>query len=221
MLRLLSRIIWNALPLVALVLVGSWAYDHWKNSPAQDTNAVFGGTEATIVARSAILERVQQVNKQLFIEHYNAVDVQYSEAPEGWIKALGIKQEFVVLVRGRVPAGFDMSHFSEDDIWISTSGKRAQLTLPPPVVFEDNVAIDFENSYILAQRDTCPGFICKDDLVAYQSEVLPAGRQLLAEYALQNGILEQAARDAKAFYEELLRGFGFAEVRVIVTGYDL
>ena len=209
------KIIWNALLLAALVVIGVVALGRW----VPDT--IWGETETTIIGKNAILERVHHVNKQIFIEHYDAVDVSYSEAPEGWIKIFGIKQEFVVLVRGRVPAGFDLQLLSEDDIWISSDGRRAQLTLPPPMIFEENVAIDFENSYILTERDTCPGFICKDDLVAYQSEILPKGRELLIEYARQSGILEQAARDGKVYYEQLLRTFDFEEVQVVVTGYDL
>lgn len=209
----LPEFIRNALLLVALVVIGVVI---GKNLP----DSFWGQTEAKLTGKAAILERVHHVNKQTFIEHYNAVDVHYREAPEGWIRVLGIRQEFVVLVRGRVPAGFDMQRVSEDDIWISPDGRRAQLTLPPPMIFEDNVAIDFENSYILAERDTCPGFICQDDLTAYQGEVLPAGRDLLIDYARRNEILEQAAVDGKSYYEELLRTFGFEEVRVVVRGYD-
>ena len=174
-----------------------------------------------ITGKSAIMERIQHVNKQTFIEHYNAVDVTYTEAPQGWIKVFGIKQEFVVLVRGRVPAGFDLQELSEDDIWISSDGRRAQLTLPSPVIFEENVAIDFQNSYMLAEHDTCPGFICNDDLTAYQSEVLPAGRDLLIDYARRNDILRQAALDGKSYYEQLLGTLAFEDVRIVVRGYDL
>ena len=150
------------------------------------------------------------------------VDVYYSDTPKGWfewLEKLGIKQDFVVLIRGRVPAGFDLSKLTERHVWTSSDGKRAQLTLPSPVVFEDNVSIDFENSRVLAQKDTCPSLICEDDLVAYQSEVLPAARDTLIEHAKRNGILEQAAKDGKAFYEQFLTSFGYEEVQVVIAGY--
>jgi len=210
----LPKIIVQALLLVALLVGGVVVGRRVPDS-------FWGQTETTIIAKGAIVERVQHVNKQTFIEHYNAVDVHYREAPEGWIRVFGIKQEFVVLVRGRVPAGFDLQQVSEADVWISADGRRAQLTLPSPTIFEENVAIDFENSYILGERDTCPGFICRDDLTAYHSEVLPAGRDLLVEYARRHGILEQAAVDGQAYYEQLLRTFGFEDVRVVVSGYDV
>ena len=175
----------------------------------------------TVITSSPVLEAIKQVNKQIFVEHYNAVDVTYTEAPEGWISILGIRQEFIVLIRGRVPAGFDLQQLSEEDIWISSDGKRIQLTLPPPVIFADNVAIDFENSRAISQSDKCPGFICQGTLTAYQNQILPAGEQLLMEFSYENGIIEQTARDGKRYYEQFLKSLGFEDVRVIVKGYEL
>ena len=213
MYKLILKIIWNALPLVALVLIAWWLYDTVIRDGIQPT--------PTVTTNRPVLEAIKQVNKQIFIEHYNAVDVTYTEVPESWISIFGIKQEFVVLVRGRVPAGFDLQELKEDDVWISSDGKRVQLTLPSPIVFNDNVFIDFENSRILSQSDTCPNFICQDSLVAYQSQVVPTGRDILVEFALENGILEQTAKDGKEYYEQFLKSLGFEEVRVIVSGYGL
>lgn len=214
MYRLIFKIIWNALPLVALGLVVWWLFQ--VIDPPSNNN---GGGK--VVIGPSVLEAIKQVNKQIFIEHYNAVDVTYTEVPEGWISLFGLKQEFVVLVRGRVPAGFDLQELDEDDVWVSSDGKRVQLTLPPPQIFEGNVFIDFENSRILSQSDTCPNFICEDNLVSYQSQVMPAGRDQLIEFALKNGILEQAAKDGKEYYGQFLKSLGFEEVRVIVNGYGL
>ena len=211
--KLVTRIIWNALSLVALVLAGLWGYNHFIENNT--------GTETTTISTSEVLEAIKHVNKQIFIEHYNAVDVQHTEVPKSWISILGIKQEFIALVRGRVPAGFDLYQLTTGDIWISSNNERAQLTLNPPIIFEENVAIDFENCRILAQKDICPDFICSNSLEAYQSQILPEGRDLLIEYARKNGILEQAAQDGKLYYEQLLKSLGFKEVRVIVKGYDL
>lgn len=211
MYQLLFRVIWNGLPVIALVLLGLWFSGVFPPAPPPTP---------TITAGAVVLEAVKQVNKQIFIEHYNAVDVTYTEVPD-WVGVFGIKQEFVVLIRGRVPAGFDLQQLSAKDVWVSSDGKRAQLTLPVPIIFEDNVSIDFENSRILAQQDWCPNFICQDNLTAYQSQILPTGRDTLIEFARNNGILEQTARDGKAYYEQFLRSFGFEEVRVVVSGYGL
>jgi hypothetical protein len=210
----------NALALVAVVLMVAWLYDAVSERLSPSEPPAAPEAVPAIASRAAILERVQRVNKQILIEHYNAVDVRYTEVPEGFLGSLGLKQEFVMLIRGHVPAGFDLQQLSQDDLWISGDGRRVQLTLPAPQVFRDEVSIDFENSYLLTQRDTCPSFVCRDDLEAYQAEILPTGRDLLIEYGLRNGILEQAARDGRSYYEQLLSALGFEEVRVVVSGYD-
>ena len=215
--RIVLKILWNALPLVALGLIGIWLFN-FLNEALNPQVAV--SSTPTVIARRGVVEAIKEVNKQIFIEHYNIVDVEYTEIPSGWMNALGMKQEFIVLVRGRVPAGFDLEQIDEDNIWLSRNGKRVQLTLPPPTVFVENVAIDLENSRVLAQSDSCPDFLCQNNLTAYQSEVLPAAKDLLIDYAHENGILNQAARDGKTYYERLLKSLGFEEVRVIINGYD-
>ena len=86
------------------------------------------------------------MNKHIFVEHYNAVDIDYESAPAEWIRGI-IHQRFVVLLRGRVLAGFDLQQVSGESIQVF--GKKAILHLPPPQVFKDNVSIDFDNSRIL------------------------------------------------------------------------
>jgi hypothetical protein len=212
----LLRIIWNALALVAIALLIYFFWTQVANAPDETGS----GTIATVRGRSVVIEAIQQVNKQTFAEYYEAVDVQYTEVPENWLKVFGLKQEILVLVRGRIPAGFDLQGVDDDRLWISADGRRVQLTLPPPTIFEDNVAVDFENSRILAASDTCPSFVCpQGTLEAYQRVVLPNAQVLLIDAAREHGILERAARDGQTYYRQLLRSLGFDEVRVIVDGY--
>ncbi len=201
------------LVLVSVVTLGSvWL----MSSTARD---IFNfDTRTTIVTSQAVVESIKQVNKQIFIEHYNTVDIDYTEAPEGWLSWLGIDQSFVLLLKGRVPAGFDLTQLSEADVWISSDGKRVQLVLPPPMIFVDNVNIDFENSRILAQRDTCPTGICQDPINVLQEQMMPEGRKLLMAASQRSGILTQAANDGKRYYEQLLKSLGFEEVQVIIRG---
>ena len=215
MFRIALKIVAIALPLAALgvIVFGLFCLISGKCGRGPDNGKV--------TTSPPVLETIKHVNKQIFIEHYNAVDVTYTEVPENWVSIFGLKQEFVVLIRGRVPAGFDLEELNEEDIWISADGKRVHLTLPSPIIFEDNVAIDFENSRILSESDTCPNFVCQNDLTAYQSQVLPTGRDVLIEFAHNNDILYQVAKDGKEFYEQFLKSLGFEEVQVVVNGYGL
>jgi len=173
----------------------------------------------------ALLEQVQRVNKQIFVEHYISTDVSYTETPQGWLQplgALGIKQEFVILLRGQVPAGMDLSQMSSKDIWVSSDGRRAQVMLPAPQIFEENVTVDLANSRIFTNSDACPGFLCPTgQLEAYQRIVEPEARARLIASAEEAGILSQAAADAEIYYEQLLNALGVAEVRVVIPGYTV
>ncbi|MCB0061150.1 MAG: DUF4230 domain-containing protein, partial [Caldilineaceae bacterium] len=169
-----------ALLVAVITLGGAWL--------ARDTvRSLVGGslfptsTETTVVSGQAIVDSIRRANKQILVEHYNVVDIDYSEAPAGWLGLLPIQQNFVLLLKGRVPAGFDLEMMKSDDIWISADGRRVQLVLPPPVIFTENIALDLENSRLLGEGDSCPDFICRDQLTAIQADLLPQGRRLLAE----------------------------------------
>lgn len=211
--RLVPIWVWILLPFVAMAVGGWWIYQSYivRNLSLE--------TVTTVQSGAAVIDAVNRVNKQIFIEHYEVIDIDYRQAPKNWLSFLGVEQSFVLLMRGRVPAGIDVSQIKLEDVWISQDGKRAQLTLPPPKVFEENVSIDFEHSRILAMSDTCPDLICENDVTAYQNKLLPEGRALLIDTAEENGILGQAADDAKSYYEQLLKTLGFDDVRVVVTGY--
>jgi len=173
-------------------------------------------TKTTIISNTAVVESIKEVNKQVFVEHYNTVDIDYTEAPEGWLGYLPIQQSFIVLLKGRVPAGFDLSQLSTDDVWVSADGQRIQLVLPAPVIFIDNINVDFENSRVISQGDTCPDFLCQDQLTSFKDQMLPQGRALLMQASVDSGILAQTAEDGQRYYEQFLKSLGFAEVRVIV-----
>lgn len=202
--------------LISIVLLGIVLGTIWWTGQSMLAGLTNLDTQATIVTKAPVVASLKQVNKQVFIEHNNMVDVDYTEAPEGWLSILPIEQSFVVLLRGRVPAGFDLSQLTEDDVWISPDGTKAQLVLPPPVIFEENVAVNFEDSRILLQGDTCPDFLCEENLDAIQKQIIPQGRQLLIETSRKSGIMEQTAEMGIHYYEALLRSLGFAEVQVFV-----
>ncbi|RIK37014.1 MAG: hypothetical protein DCC55_25520 [Chloroflexi bacterium] len=173
-------------------------------------------TNVRIVTGQAVIDSIRQVNKQVFLEHYNTVDIDYSEAPEGWLGYLPVRQSFVVLLKGRVPAGFDLSQLRTEDVWVSRDGRRVQLVLPPPVLFAENVSIDVENSRVLTLSDSCPSFLCQDKLVAFKDQMGPQGRDLLMEASLRSGIMGQVANEGQRYYEQFLKSLGFEEVRVLI-----
>lgn len=210
--------LWNAIAIAAIGFT-VWSGYQILQPPPLTPSVDRIDVEATII------EAVSHVNKQVFIEHYSGIEIRHIDAPEGWLAHFadrGLRQEFLMLVRGRVPAGIDLSQLSEDDIWVSADGKRAQLTLPAPKIFSENISVDLANSRIVESSDFCPGFICPDDRLAnFQTIMEPEARKRLIRAAEEAGILKQAAADAERYYTQLLNGLGVAEVRVVVPGYTV
>jgi len=74
---------------------------------------------------------------------------------------------------------------------------------------------------VIENTDFCPGFICpRTNLESFFQAVDAEAKAALVQAAIEAGILSQAARDAEAYYTQLLNSLGIAEVRVIVRGYS-
>jgi hypothetical protein len=164
-----------------------------------------------------IIFNIEDIKKVEFTEYYMVVDVQHSEIPDNVLKYLGVKDEIIALVYGKVVGGFDLKEMKEDAIW--RDGTRVQLKLPPPKIL--HTEIDSKQSYIVYHNDTCPGFFgCKDSLTTFLSDVEPAAKKSMNEKALENGLLERTATEGKEYYESFLKSLGFTEVHVVVEGYS-
>lgn len=213
--KVLLKLIWNAIPLVLAAIAGWWIINTFIAKP-QDS---LPSPAVTVAAKPGVIEAIKSENKQVFVEYYITKDIDYTEAPSDWTAVLGLKQQYVLLLKGRVPAGFDLSTMSEADIWASDDGLDVQITLPPPTIFEEQVSLDLENSRVLAQTDTCPDFLCADASQTLLNKILPEGKTLITTDARESGILNRAALDGQRYYENLLRSLGFENIHVIVAGY--
>ena len=211
LLQMLGWTLLFATVLIALV-VGSGLW----TARTMTRDLVNPNTRTTVVTKGPVVASIRQVNKQIMVEHNNMVYIDYREAPEGWLNFLPIEQSFVVLLRGQVPAGFALNTLSDEDIWISEDGSKIRLTLPPPTIFEENVSVNFAESRIIAEGDSCPDFICATDFDALQESVMPQARPMLIEASRESGIIDQTAQLGIAYYESLLRALGFDEVQVII-----
>ncbi|HHS97631.1 MAG TPA: DUF4230 domain-containing protein [Chloroflexi bacterium] len=112
------------------------------------------------------------------------------------------------VAHGRVIAGVDLGKIQEGDITV-TDDDRVIVVLPPPEIFV--VTLDNEKSYVY-DRDTGL-FGMNPDL---ETEARQAAEEEILKAALEDGILELAEENARAYLERLITAFGFREV-VFVT----
>lgn len=217
MLQLFLKLLWKAVPILLVALAGWWIFS--RIAPPAETT--LPATPAVmIIDKGGVIEAISHVNRQIFVDYYIVKDIDYTQTPSNWTASLGLKQSFVLLLKGHVPAGFDMTKIGEDAIWVSQDSTEVQLTLPPPEIFDEMVTLDLENSRILAQSDSCPNFLCDDASKMLLNDSLPEGKQMIMDDAREKGILIEAAKDGNSYYQNLLKSLGFENVRVIVSGYD-
>lgn len=160
---------------------------------------------------------MEKINKAAFIEYHMAIDVQHAEIPDNILKYLGVKDEILALVYGKVVGGFDLKEMQKDSD-IQQNGTEVFLKLPPPKVLY--VELDPKKSYVVYHNDTCPGFFgCKESLDVFLNDMEPKARERMTQEAIEYGLLKQTAEEGKEYYESFLKSLGFTKVYVVVDGY--
>ena len=151
---------------------------------------------------------LRQLAELATVEMTQVADIEKEQVPDDFRKYLGGKERILMLVYGKVKAGFDLQKLEEDDLW--TDGTRVQLTLPPPEIL--SVEIDFDNTRIITYERSF--FVGNDPNL--QAALLEEAQAALKEAAIKAGILDLAAQYGQVFFENHLRSLGFEDVRVYV-----
>ena len=110
----------------------------------------------------------------------------------------------ILIARGQVIAGVDLSKMGEEDIVVNEDG-AVVVTLPPAEILV--VALDNSKSYIY-DRDT--GVVGMNP--ALEAEARRAAEDEILSAALEDGILEMAQRNAEVYVMRLIMALGFREV---------
>lgn len=108
------------------------------------------------------------------------------------------------VAHGQVIAGVDLGKVQEGDITV-TEDDRVTLVLPPPEIFV--VALDNERSYVYDRETGLFGMNPELESVARR-----AAEEEILKAALEDGILDTAETNARAYLERLITAFGFREV---------
>jgi hypothetical protein len=112
--------------------------------------------------------------------------------------------QLILVARGQVIAGVDLSKMEEGDIVIAEEG-TVVVTLPPAEVLV--VALDNQKSYVF-DRDT--GLIGMNP--ALETAARQAAEEEILAAALEDGILEMAQRNAESYVRQLILTLGFRQV---------
>ena len=134
---------------------------------------------------------------------YTVERVITAETGQGALAILfGDKLLFVA--HGIVIAGVDLQKLAPEDMWVEDGVLHVRL--PAAEIFIQT--LDNEKSYVY-DRET--GILSKGE-VDLESEARRVAEDVIAEAALEDGILEKAQENAELYFSLLLRNLGYPEV---------
>lgn len=114
--------------------------------------------------------------------------------------------KLLMIVHGEVIAGIDLSQLKANDVQIH--GRDIQVRLPPAQIFL--TTLDNTKTKVYS-RDT--GFLVSQD-PNLESEVRAKAQEQIEQAALADGILANAAKNARSTVTSMLLGLGFENVTV-------
>jgi hypothetical protein len=114
----------------------------------------------------------------------------------------------LLVARGHVIAGVDLSRLQANDIRVSPEG-QVTIVMPASEVFI--ATLDNERSYVY---DRTTGLLTRGE-IDLESQARQVAQAEIERAALEDGILELAQTNAASFMESLLLSLGFTEVIII------
>lgn len=118
------------------------------------------------------------------------------------------KNEIVLIGKGHIRAGFDLSKIQESDI--SIKGDTLNIAVPPAEVFDIIMnPSDFSTEY---EKGTWSHELTKP--------IKEYAKVILEQNAIENGILKKAEENGKKQLEAIFTVFGFKHVNIIITKAD-
>ncbi len=192
------------LVLVAGLLVGGWYYI--QSFGFNLFGLSFGG-ELKIDNTANVVEKIKEISEFTTACYYEEAVLKESKVEKNEGGFLGLvdtetSKEIVIIAKGKVRAGFDLSKVTEDKINIKND--TIGITLPEPEIFDVIINPSDYEMYIEE------GKWSHEEVTALQTNYRA---QLLAK-AQERGILNKAKEAAKKRLESLFMTFGFTVVEL-------
>lgn len=192
------------LVLVAGLLVGGWCY---IQSLGFNLFGLSFGGELKIDNTANVVEKIKEISEFTTACYYEEAVLKDSKVEKHEGGFLGLvdtetSKEIVIIAKGKVRAGFDLSKVTEDKINIKND--TIGITLPEPEIFDVIINPSDYEMYIEE------GKWSHEEVTALQTNYRA---QLLAK-ANDAGILNKAKEAGKKRLESLFQTFGFSVVEL-------
>jgi Protein of unknown function (DUF4230) len=171
--------------------------------------AMITGRPLNVLSAPMVVDKVQRLNRLESVVYSLDTVVEGDAAKSLPLPDALTGDKILMVVHGDTIAGVDMSQLKPDDVQITEgNGRSIKLVLPPSQVFV--TTIDNAHTRVYA-RDT--GLLVSAD-PNLESVTRAKAQQELQQAALADGILDAAAKNARATVTAMLEGLGFEHVEV-------
>jgi hypothetical protein len=210
-----ERLPWFMAFLALLLLVGTVAYTvssiRGLTQPVTDLPGRVGTQVAEILRPTptilpdpvTIVRQVRTLSRLETIQYTleKVITAESGQGPFGFL----FGDRLLLVAHGSVIAGVDLGKLASDDVRVNDLG-QVTLTLPPAEVFV--ATLDNHQTYVYS-RDT--GLLTHGN-VQLETAARKAAEDEIRQAAIDDGILDQADRNAQAFLQTFLGTLGFNQV---------
>lgn len=194
--------------LVVLLLIGGWIF--LKTNPF-NWNFALWNTGLKIENTANVVEQMKKISEFTTVCYYEEAVVKNEKQTSAnntvtdFLKLSpdSIHEEIVIIAKGKVRAGFDLSKIKVEDIVVKSD--TISIILPSPEVFE---VIANPSDYEVFVED---GKWNHEEIVALQVD----HREQLLQSAVNAGVLDKA-KERKDKISDLLKTFGFNVVNITI-----
>ena len=194
--------------LLGAAMLGVFVHRARSGWPGRLASAI-AGRSLTEVSAPDVVEKIQRLNRLETVKYSLDTIVEGNESSPVLPDAL-VGDKLLMIVHGSTIAGVDLSQLKPESVQISdtANGRSIQLTLPPSQVF--TTTVDETKSRVYS-RNT--GIFASAD-PNLESATRAKAQTDLQQAALNDGILDAAAKNARVAVTAMLQGLGFTHVEV-------
>lgn len=167
------------------------------SQPGQLPQLVASPTPTINVTAPAVVQRIQSLSR-LETTSYTIEKVIEAGVQGNALEDLFFGDNLLLIARGTVTAGIDLSQISEQNVTVSPDGRIVTVQLPPAQIL--STALDNEGTRVY---DRNQGFFAQPDKDLETEARRAAESQILAA-ACEDGILQRASTDSQRAMEQFL-----------------
>lgn len=190
---------------IGLLIFAGFAQLARLNAWSRLTGSILGRTTRVDVSTPAVVDRIRKLSRLESVV-FSMDKIVEGERDSAYLPSFLVGEKILLIAHGEVTAGVDLEQLRPADVTVQ--GDSVRVKLPPAQVFSTRI----DNAKTRIYSRTTGLLVTPDQNL--ESQVRQAAEEQIAKAALEDGILDKAAANARAGVQALLSGLGFKHVDV-------